>query len=430
MKILHYTIGFAPERTGGLVTYAKDLMLEQIHQNHEVFTLYPTTISSLNKKVKIKKGEDREGIKTYQLINSLPLPFIRGIRQPSDFMVKADESVYKVFLKDLSPDVVHVHSLMGLHKEFFKMARQLGIKVVFTSHDYFGLSPVPEFYFGGHSYDMENTNETWNIMSSLALPTKSLRLFQLPFFPLIRNFKNKISRLRNQDHSHNDKQLDFGEKLVNVNYNELRTYYQSIFKMIDSFHFNSHIAQQVYKNNLCFSPKGKVVSITHAGVKQHNLSQNTSDKLRVAYIGPDKDFKGFFDFINFAENCTDDKLEFHTYGYPPRDELSDKIQQHGRFSYMQVDDVYKNIDAIVVPSKWKETFGFIVIEAISYGKMVFTSETVGSKDLLPKNQVFTDLSEISMLLKDIDFSQTKVNVKKIDEHTKEMIEFYKEVVKG
>ena len=32
MKILHYTIGFAPERTGGLVGYATDLMIEQKRQ--------------------------------------------------------------------------------------------------------------------------------------------------------------------------------------------------------------------------------------------------------------------------------------------------------------------------------------------------------------------------------------------------------------
>lgn len=30
MKILHYTLGFQPSRTGGLVKYAEDLMNQQV----------------------------------------------------------------------------------------------------------------------------------------------------------------------------------------------------------------------------------------------------------------------------------------------------------------------------------------------------------------------------------------------------------------
>ena len=41
MKILHYTLGFQPQRTGGLVKYAEDLMLEQIAQGYQVAALYP-----------------------------------------------------------------------------------------------------------------------------------------------------------------------------------------------------------------------------------------------------------------------------------------------------------------------------------------------------------------------------------------------------
>ena len=55
MKILHYTIGFAPERTGGLVGYATDLMIEQKRQHHEVFALYPSSQLFFGKKPRIKE---------------------------------------------------------------------------------------------------------------------------------------------------------------------------------------------------------------------------------------------------------------------------------------------------------------------------------------------------------------------------------------
>lgn len=41
MKILHYTLGFQPSRTGGLVKYAEDLMNQQVESGYKVIALYP-----------------------------------------------------------------------------------------------------------------------------------------------------------------------------------------------------------------------------------------------------------------------------------------------------------------------------------------------------------------------------------------------------
>ena len=58
MKILHYTLGFQPQRTGGLIKYAEDLMLEQMDQGHQVLALYPGNIRLFSKKVGIKKAAE------------------------------------------------------------------------------------------------------------------------------------------------------------------------------------------------------------------------------------------------------------------------------------------------------------------------------------------------------------------------------------
>ena len=59
MKILHYTLGFQPLRTGGLIKYAEDLMIEQMDQGHQVLALYPGNIRLFSKKVGIKKVSSR-----------------------------------------------------------------------------------------------------------------------------------------------------------------------------------------------------------------------------------------------------------------------------------------------------------------------------------------------------------------------------------
>jgi len=99
MKILHYTLGFQPQRTGGLVKYAEDLILEQIAQGHQVTALYPGNIRLLSKKVGIKKVSSRQ-FECYELLNSLPLALFGGISSPIAFMTPCDKNVYSTFLED------------------------------------------------------------------------------------------------------------------------------------------------------------------------------------------------------------------------------------------------------------------------------------------------------------------------------------------
>src|SRR5574337_1261621 len=148
MRILHYGLGYQPERTGGLVKYATDLMEEQVRQEHEVAYLFPGRINIFNSSTKIKESKMRiTGVTSFEIINSLPLAVFGGIKNPEKFQSKVDHSVYSNLLDDFRPDVIHVHSLMGIHKEFFEVATDKEIKIIYTSHDYFGLSPNPTFYF-------------------------------------------------------------------------------------------------------------------------------------------------------------------------------------------------------------------------------------------------------------------------------------------
>ncbi|RRS10804.1 glycosyltransferase, partial [Escherichia coli] len=130
-----------PNRSGGLVKYAIDLMNEEADLNHEIFSLYPGRYNPI-KKTKIKYEKTlSNGIKVFELFNSLPLPLFGGIKKPKDFYRTVSIDIYIDFFKSIDVDIIHVHTLMGLHREFFESANVLGIPIVFTSHDYFGLAP-------------------------------------------------------------------------------------------------------------------------------------------------------------------------------------------------------------------------------------------------------------------------------------------------
>lgn len=416
MRILHYTIGFAPERTGGLVGYATDLMEEQVKQGHEVYALYPANQFCFGKEIEVRKAKNFGEIKRYKLINSLPLALFGGIASPSDFMQTCDSSRYLNFLKELKPDVVHIHSLIGLHKEFLEATKELNIKTVYTTHDYYGLAPLPSFYYNGKSFDESNDNLAWNIMSADALSTKKLRVFQLSFYPIIRKWMKKMNR----NPKHRPYQ-DLSSIEESVDYSELKNYYIDMFSLLDTFHFNSSLARSIFEKNLPFELNGKVISITSKTIKRHNIEKKTRNKKVVAFIGPDEEYKGYFDFLNYVSTIDLNRFEVVTYGHVPNQFAPKYVKQKGRFLQSELGSVYKNIDILIVPSKWKETFGLVVLEALSYGVTVYVSKNIGAKDLLDENHIFNILSNFKIKIE----ANYDLCIKTISEHTKELEELYR-----
>ena len=86
-------------------------------------------------------------------------------------------------------------------------------------------------------------------------------------------------------------------------------------------------------------------------------------------------------------------------------EMSPYIKSHGRYTYDELENIFDETDILVVPSIWYETFGFTVLEALSYGVPVIISDTVGSKDILAVGAGIVvegmDASKLAMTIQDI-----------------------------
>lgn len=141
MRILHYTLGFPPHRTGGLVKYAFDLMEAERVLGHSVFAIYPGNFRLFDKKSYLLKDSGN----VYQLANGLPVPLMYGTAEPSVFITDRKIVGFEEFMAAVKPDVFHVHTLMGLPKELLGGMKQAGVRIVYTSHDYYGLCPKVNF---------------------------------------------------------------------------------------------------------------------------------------------------------------------------------------------------------------------------------------------------------------------------------------------
>ncbi len=406
MRILHYSLGFPPYRTGGLTKYCTDLMLEQVEQGNEVSLLWPGEIRILAEKTKIKNRKKWNGIGSFEIINPLPVPLDEGIADIDVYTKAVDEGIYGEFLKAQKLDAIHIHSLMGLHKEFLMAAHKLGIRTVFTSHDYFGICPKVTLYHDGVVCDNDHHCSDCVQCNQTALSLKKIMALQSPIYRKVKNTAIvKAMRKRHRQEFFDDAADTKNEAVETGNvasdYIRLRQYYVSMLEMVDIIHFNSSVSKKVYERYI--HPKNSVVlPITHRDIRDHRHRKDFHhEKLRITYLGPAKPFKGFQFLIGVLDQIWDEgsqNFELHLYSETPVSRPYITHKQNG-YPYSQLEEIFDATDLLVVPSQWYETFGFTVLEALSYGVPILVGDKVGAQDLINKEFLFRSEDEIEEKIK-------------------------------
>jgi len=460
LKILHISLGLPPYRTGGLTKYSVDLMHSQ-GQEHQVFLLYPGKFT-FSKKTAIKKNKPYGSISVYELVNPLPIPLLNGINQPEHFMKEIDHKVYEEFLIELKPEIIHVHTLMGIHKEFFETAKKLDIKIVFTTHDYFGLCPKVNLMDskGNVCNDFDDGKSCIECnVNALSLPMvhvmQSYPYRYLKDSSIVKSLR-KIKKNQTKNNTIGtsvEREIEEVDVNLATHYIELRDYYLTIFRLIDYFHFNSSIAKEQFEKYL--EVNGKIVSISHQDIsdyrQERNVKQRGNEVVRLGYLGPIDTYKGFYSLKDQLDSLKEKgytNWHLGVYGdfvndpdtYNPKYYTS-----YGRYTYSQLKDIFNEVDLLIIPSIWKETFGFIGLEAQSYGVPIMVSEYVGFKDLVQDGETgfiykvnkHDFIDKLSMILDDTSLlDYVNGNLLKLDfphlmkQHTKEIINLYQEVRAG
>ena len=296
MRILHYSLGFPPYRSGGLTKFCVDLMEEQIKEEHNVALIWPGEMQYFSSKTKIQKDKDFHGIKSYEIINPTPVSYDEGILDIKPFMNFGDKNVYLDFLKNIRPDVIHIHTFMGLHKNLLIAAKEQGIRLVFTTHDFFPICP---------KVTMFRNNEVCEEFDCKRCPTCnstaiSLRKIQILQSPLYRKFKDSsiVRKLRKQHRDDfleetSDNKVLKDIKTSSEGYLKLRRHYRSMFELMDFIHYNSLITKKVY--DAYFGEHlGKIITITHSDIQDNRKEKQFGAKIRITYLGNQGGAKGFF----------------------------------------------------------------------------------------------------------------------------------------
>lgn len=311
MKILHYSLGFPPYRTGGLIKFCMDLMRQQIIEGHDVSLLWPGEISLFSHKTSVRRGKDIDGIHSWEVINPIPIPYDEGIQEFSRFMDVGDKDVYENFLKTNNPVIIHVHTLMGLHENFLEAAKKMGIRLVFSAHDFFPICPKVTMFYNGKNCDCISNFSKCAECNVTALPIWKISILQTKLYRRMKDsaLVRKLRKTHRDAYLSGEGEMVAAGKIVGMakDYLALRKHYGFMLDYMDIVHYNSSITKNIYERYLGMHPS-ITVPITHEDIQDNRKEKSfSSGNLRISYLGQMGRAKGFFCLrrhsMNYGKNA-------------------------------------------------------------------------------------------------------------------------------
>jgi glycosyltransferase involved in cell wall biosynthesis len=386
MKILHYGLGFPPYRTGGLTKFTVDLMKQQIKMGHDVSLLWPGQIKLFGRKNKITYRGTVDGINSYEIINPTPVSYDEGISNIDPFVVDGELEVYDDFFHETKPQVLHVQTLMGIHRNLLVSAKNHGVRIVFSTHDFFPICPKVTMFRKNDVCRTVKNCEYCYVCNQSALSLYKMILLQSPFYRGIKNLKI-VSRMRQKHRNEflggNECSSNFGTAESTIIYKKLRDYYRELLGLMDVIHYNSLLTKKVYEKYMG-NFDSEVIPISHNDIQNHiHLKKFDHDVLHLVYLGPYGRAKGFFFLKNALDEVWEKKRKFIIDVFFEVADLPEYVNTHERYTYDDLEKIFDSVDALIVPSVWYETFGYTVAEALSYGVPVIVSSHVGAQDIIP-----------------------------------------------
>ncbi len=448
MNIIHYLIGFPPLRHGGAPKYAIDLLMAQqkLLGRDNVAMIVAGDTFRLGHIAHINRKKNFQGVRCYAIDNPVVPPLLYGLRKAEyilDGERQMDNRELDWFYNEMCPSVLHVHTLMGLPMALLEFMKSKGVTIVYTSHDYYGICPQVKLIDRlGHICECSDGTlcKDCNIM---AKPLWFLKLSNSYLF-----LKNKKWLPR--------KAAVFRGGITDVKCNSyltpsddgsfvrLRDYYSRMMSMMDGVHFNSEVSRSVYERHFQL-PHHEVIAITNTSVSDRRQRKTFGKTVRMNFVSGLGTAKGYPMLRRLlmqlkAEGYDNWTLSVRTEMAFGEDAKCPNIKFSGKYTSDQLPEVYREIDLLVVPSIWQETFNLVALEALSFGVPVLMSENVGAKMLVSEiapDFVYHGEEELRIKLRQIlenpkvldrynlNVCQSqRINFSE-DRHAEEIIDFYK-----
>ena len=412
IKILHLTIGLPNNTSGGLPKYAFDLAQMQSMKGHNVSFIFPGRHKTFNRKSKIYQRRFLN-FEVFEILNPLFIPIPYGLSNPNLILNSKSNNIFVDFFTKNKFDVIHVHTIMGIHEDFFLEAKKFKNKIYFTSHDYYPLCLKTNLFDNnGSACSGPSELKCLKCNSEINNSIFISKFIRGNFFKTIKTFKLIILVKKTFQNFIIGKKISIKKPIIQNKNNLLLIFYKfiqynkRILSTFDFVFYNSKLTQSVYiQNNISIPNKVIPINLKHITDNRSILKKSIPiDCIKFGYVGPKTEAKGFYNLLEVFKglnNLNNVKLFLWGDNFEDIQRKFNFTVSKGYFSTDKIKDVFSSFDVLIVPSLWKETFGFTVLEALSYGIPVIVSNNVGANDLINSTLpelIYSSKSELSEII--------------------------------
>jgi glycosyltransferase involved in cell wall biosynthesis len=397
-RILFVIHGFPPNAYGGIETHTFHLAIALL-KRYEVFVF--TRVEDKSKDDFTTYQEDLYGIHIMNVVNNFKW---QSNKFTDRFLCNQIDKIFENYIIKIKPDIVHIQHLVGLSGGIVDITEKYKIPVVLSLHDY---------WFGCHRL---------NLVTNLGLicqksedPVYCVDCVLKP--PIFRFFNSKgihwfksryIARIKKSipENFVKDELIQFIDGLSDSITDNIkavisrRNYMKYILSKCQYLICPSPWVESVYSqfgfdydNYLIIPPGCKLPSY-----KELNEGKPDVDKkvFHVGYAGAILRHKGIHILIKAInilnkKGLTKDKLILSIYGKGSDriylDELKkmvegSNVEFKGGYQHEKLNEIMSQMDLIVVPSLWHETYSVIIREALLCGIPIITTDLPAQSDAI------------------------------------------------
>ena len=364
MKILKVIHGYPPLYSAGSEVYSQTLCHELVKQGHEV-VVFTRQENAYKREYSIEWQTD-------PICSDIKLCLVNMAHGRDGYRHSAIDGEFKKLLKQYHPDIIHIGHLNHLSTSIVLEAYKLNIPIVFTLHDFWLMCPRGQFLQSINSKE----EDLYPICDSQEDEKCARKCY-------CRYFSSQDDR----------KDTLYWTKWVNKRMFHIK---EEILSKIDLFIAPSRYLMERFIDDFPVD-LSRIVYLDY-GFRRENLTKrkrSQHEPFTFGYIGTHKQAKGIFNLLQAFSQLNNSKAELKIWGSPLEPftsslktylstmtpEIQKRIDWMGGYDNDKiVEDVFKHIDGIVVPSIWGENSPLVIHEALEAKVPIITANFGGMKE--------------------------------------------------
>jgi len=393
MKILHVGWWMTPYRYGGAINAALTLMRGQLKAGYDVYYFCSGRYNFLKPKPYIKEWT-RDGISIFELVNS---PNLIGSHTTPLIHCKHPEIErhFANVLKEVHPDIVHIHELEALSGSLINIAKSKNYPTVMFLRNYWPLCSQRDLMDlnGNVCLDFLNGDKCLECKVINCPPKIGWMVIgytrTTPVWPIV----NPVLEIARKGYNLFPKKIKKIDLSLAAQYSYRRAFFIESLNKADILLPISKRTRDIYETfgvnekimKVVPSFSGAIATIRSRPVRPASLP------ISFGYIGGLNLNKGVHILIKAFKKLPQDKTRLLIYGKstdPAYLKILEKeasglnVEFRGPYSLKQINQVFSEIDIGIIPSIWEEAYGLVGQEFLAARIPVIGSKIGGIPDYI------------------------------------------------